>query len=48
MVTHEAQPVIYCPQVVNDGSLILPILPSPRAVIVTGKMLEGIRVVDPL
>ena len=48
LVTHEAQPVMYCPQVVNDGSLILSLLPTPRAVSVTGKMPEGIGVVDPL
>ena len=48
LVTYEAQPVMYCPQVVNDSSLILSILPTPRAVSVTCKMPEGIGVMDPL
>ena len=48
LVAHEAQPVMYCPQVVNDSSLILSILPAPRAVSVTGKTPEGIRVMGPI
>ena len=48
LVAHKAHPVMYCPQVVNDGSLIFPILPAPRAVSVTGEMPEGIGVMDPL
>ena len=48
LVAHEVQPVMYGCQVVNDGSLVLPILPAPRAVSVTGKMPEGIGVMDPL
>ena len=48
LVTYEAQLVMYCPQVVDDGPLILSVFSTPRAVSVTGKMLEGIRVMDPL
>ena len=48
LVTNESQPVMYCPQVVNDGPLVLSILSTPRAVSITGKMLEGIGVMDPL
>ena len=38
---------MYCPQVINDGSLVLSILSTPRAVSVTSKMPEGIGVMDP-
>ena len=39
---------MYCPQVVDDGPLILSILATPRAVSITGKMPEDIGVMDPL
>ena len=48
LVANEAQPIMYCPQVVDDGPLVLSILSAPRAVGVTGKMPEGIGVMDPL
>ena len=48
LVTNETQPVMYHPQVVNDGPLILSVLSTLRAVSITSKMLEGIRVMDPL
>ena len=38
---------MYCPQVVDDGPLVLSVLSAPRAVSVTGKMPEGIGVMDP-
>ena len=31
-LTHEAQFVMHCPQVINDGALILTFFPSPGAV----------------
>ena len=48
LVTNETQPVMYYPQVVDDGPLILSILSTPRAVSITGKTLDGIGVVDSL
>ena len=48
LVTYEAQLIMYCPQVVDDGPLILSFLAAPWAVDITGKMLEGIRIMDPL
>ena len=39
---------MYCPQVVDDGPLILSVLFAPRAVSITGKMPEDIGVMDPL
>ena len=48
LVTNETQPVMYCPQVVGDSPLVLSVLSTPRAVSITGKMLEGIGVMDPL
>ena len=48
LVAYKAQLVMYCPQVVDDGLLILSVFSAPRAVSVTGKMPEGIQVMDPL
>ena len=39
---------MYCPQVVDDGPLVLSILATPGAVSITGKMPKGIRVMNPL
>ena len=39
---------MYCPQVVDDGPLILSIFAAPRAVSITGEMPEGIRIMNPL
>ena len=38
---------MYCPQVVDDGPFILSIFATPSAVSVTGKMPEGIGIVNP-
>ena len=48
LVTYEAQLIMYCPQVVDDGPLILSIFAAPRAVSITGEMLEGIGIMNPL
>ena len=48
LVAYEAQLIMYCPQVVDDGPLVLSILATPRAVSITGKMPEGIGIMDPL
>ena len=37
---------MYCPQVVDDGPLILSIFAAPWAVSITGKMLEGIGIIE--
>ena len=47
LVAYEAQLIMYCPQVVDDGPLILSIFAAPWAVSITGKMLEGIRIMNP-
>ena len=39
---------MYCPQVVDDGPLILSIFATPQAVSITSKMLEGIGIMNPL
>ena len=48
LVTYEAQLIMYCPQVVDDGPLILSVFATPQAVSITGKMLEGIGIMNPL
>ena len=48
LVANETQPVMYCPQVVDDGALLLSILSAPRAVSISSEMPEGIGVMDPL
>ena len=48
LVACEAQLIMYCPQVVDNGHLILSVLAAPRAVSITSEMPEGIRVMDPL
>ena len=47
LFAHEAQLVMYCPQVVDDGSFILSILPAPGTVGVTSKPPESIGVMYP-
>ena len=47
LVTYEAQLIMYCPQVVDDGPLVLSIFATPRAVSITGKMPEAIRIMNP-
>ena len=39
---------MYCPQVVDDGPLILSVLAALRAVSIMGKMPDGIGVMDSL
>ena len=39
---------MYCPQVVDDGPLILSVFATPQAVRITGKMPEGIGIMNPL
>ena len=47
LVAYEAQLIMYCPQVVDDGPLILSIFAAPQAVSITSKMLEGIGIMNP-
>ena len=47
LVAYEAQLIMYCPQVVDDGPLILSIFAAPWAVSITGKMPEGIGIMNP-
>ena len=47
LVAYEAQLIMYCPQVVDDGPLVLSIFAAPQAVSITGKMPEGIRIMNP-
>ena len=47
LVTYEAQLIMYCPQVVDDGPLILSIFATPQAVPITSEMLEGIGIMNP-
>ena len=47
LVAYKAQLVLYCPQVVDDGPLILSIFAAPWAVSITGEMLEGIGIMNP-
>ena len=44
-VTHQAEPVVHCPQVVNNCSLILALLHTPGAVGQTIEVAKGIWVV---
>ena len=47
LVAYEAQLIVYCPQVDNNGPLILSVFAAPWAVSVTSKMPEGIRIMNP-
>ena len=47
-VAYEAKLVMYHPQVIDDGPLILSIFSVPRAVGITGKLPKGIGVINPL
>ena len=47
LVAYEAQLIMYCPQVVDDGPLILSIFATPWAVSITSKMPEGIGIMNP-
>ena len=47
LVAYEAQLIMYCPQVVDNGPLILSIFAAPWAVSITGKMPEGIGIMNP-
>ena len=47
LVTYEPQLIMHRPKVVDDGPFILSIFAAPQAVSITGKMLEGIRIVNP-
>ena len=48
LVAYEAQLIMYCPQMVDNSPLILSVLATPQAVGKTGKMPEGIGIMDPL
>ena len=48
LVAYEAQFVMYCSQVVDNGPLILSVFSAPRAVCVTSKMPEGVGVMNSL
>ena len=48
LVAYEAQLVVHCSQVIDDGPLILSVFSTAWAVRVTGKALEGLRVMNPL
>ena len=47
LVAYEAQLIMYCPQVVDDGPLILSVFATPRAVSISSKMPEGIGIMNP-
>ena len=47
LVTYKAQLIMYCPQVVDDGPLVLSVFAAPQAVSITGEMPEGIGIVNP-
>ena len=47
LVAYKAQLIMYCPQVVDDGPLILSVFATPQAVSITSKMLEGIGIMNP-
>ena len=48
LVTYEAQLIMYCSQVVDDGPLILSIFATPQAVSITSETLEGIGIMNSL
>ena len=48
LVTYEAQLIMYCPQVVDNGPLILSVFAAPRAVSITRGMPEGLGIMNPL
>ena len=47
LVPYEAQLIMYCPQVVDNGPLILSIFAAPRAVSITSETPEGIGIMNP-
>ena len=47
LVTYEAQLIMYCPQVVDDGPLVLSVFAAPWAVSITGETLEGNGIMNP-
>ena len=47
LVTYEAQLIMYCPQVVDNGPLILSIFAAPQAVSITSETPEGIGIMNP-
>ena len=47
LIAYKAQLIMYCPQVVDDGPLILSLFASSQAVSITSKMPEGIGIVNP-
>ena len=46
LVAYKAQLIMYCPQVVDDGPLILSVFATPWAVSITSKMPKGIGIVN--
>ena len=48
LVAYKAQLIMYCPQVVDNGPLVLSVFATPQAVSITGKMPEGIGIMNPL
>ena len=46
LLTHQAQLVVPCPQIVDNSSLILPFLPTPWTVGYPIESMEGVRMVD--
>ena len=46
-VAHQTQPVVHSPQVIDHGSIILALLPTPGAVGYATEMAEGIWAVYP-
>ena len=47
-VANESYLIMCCSEVIHDGPLILLQFPTPQAVHESGKVLEGLRVMDPL
>ena len=47
LVACKAQLIMYCPQVVDDGSLVLSVFTAPWAVSITSEMPESIGIMNP-
>ena len=47
LVAYEAQLIMYCPQVVHDGPLVLSVFATPWVVSITSETPEGIRIMNP-
>ena len=47
LVTYEAQLIMHCPQVVDDGPLILSVFATPQAVSISGEIPEGFAIMNP-